>query len=368
MAKNTVITLLLLFSITNHADAQVITAQKVLDLNIDAHKYCSDITMDVEGVLDQKAGPSSEQRIRFSFWRKGNSLSAKGTLIFVGSPEKDVQNFHDVTNEKGSLGAAYNEKTKAPEFAYISSKSNGRKDLLFDQAEFGCALDGYFPGTQGRTIAELMRKAPDLRLEETTVDGEACFLVTGSIKWGKVSLWVSKKSGFLLKKATLEQGLHDVYGFDDQTMEDNNKQFHQQMKTCTIGVRNLAFENHNGVPLPIQGEYTIEWENASATPPSGKAIYRFKRTNVVLRPDLQAKDPFTLDLPDGFRVFNEDERDSGVSYQWKGGQVVPAFADFDQTAEGFWTGSRALALVSLAIVGAVLLVISLRFWCKRKPA
>jgi hypothetical protein len=82
--------------------------------------------------------------------------------------------------------------------------------------------------------------------------------------------------------------------------------------------------------------------------------YIYQRTKFDPAPNLSEGD-FNIDLPNGMRIVNEDDPNSGVAYEWHDGKVVPAYSDFFVSAEGKWHARSLLLVLFWIVIGVVLI-------------
>ncbi|MBD3332342.1 hypothetical protein GF356_05795, partial [candidate division GN15 bacterium] len=146
----------------------------------------------LRGTTARGAESPTQGRVDFSFRRDGNQLDISGTVTLLKTDEV-LSEFRNVaTND---LAVKYYHK---PEAKYPRTGIATEEDAVRDRAgwlenpAYSGALDGYLPFTGGKYSAQLLLAADDTSIEgQETIDGEPCTIVSGTTKYGKISLWIS---------------------------------------------------------------------------------------------------------------------------------------------------------------------------------
>ena len=77
---------------------------------------------------------------------------------------------------------------------------------------YGGALNGYFPGDDGKRLSEQMLDCKNVRIDgEEGVDGIACTVVFAKGPLGEMRQWIAPSRGYLPLKVTIHKGVRDIY-------------------------------------------------------------------------------------------------------------------------------------------------------------
>jgi len=194
---------------------------------------------------------------------------------------------------------------------------------LFDVADYSLPLDGYFPGTDGNRLASLLLGVDNAKAgAREEIDGVPCVPIRGVTKYGTITMWIATSAPFTVVKASLEKKGGDLSShgvrLSDPATGSQRTMTHWSIVLDKVTVSELGKQKQR---VAVSGRLTDTYRLSDGTHVT--SVYTFKRTEVTLQPDFKGTDAFQIDLPDGARVTNMDDPESGVEYQWRQGKVVP---------------------------------------------
>ena len=193
-----------------------------------------------------------------------------------------------------------------------------KQDFLENPNEGG-PLFGKIYGNNHNSIADLLSLSTDLRKkdEKEIISGVSCFIVTGTSKYGKITVWFAPEKNFTPMKWIIEK---DPTNYYDEA-EISSKWPDTKNARYEFGVKEFheITEKDNTVYIPKLSHYKFVSNSKSGT----KTIYDFeyKTSDIQLNPDFEALEAFNIDFEDGIRVFNRDF--TSAKFVWEKGKPVP---------------------------------------------
>ena len=186
------------------------------------------------------------------------------------------------------------------------------------------ALEGRFVEPAGETDVLRHSTAGDTRLLDARepVDGAQCAVVTGSSKYGTVTLWCDPTLGFLARKIVIVKTAHDLVGHNkvgDLRLRAPGSGKLMAPERLTYTADSMKFEKLESVTMPASCRVTERYDF-----PSGIWYMRemtIVRDQVELHPDLNRPMLFQPDLPNGTKLSNQE--DHQIPYEWHDGKPIP---------------------------------------------
>ena len=345
-------------------DATVEEARDLLRQCLKAQRLADRISM--HGVTDIEALASAEDRTnlprrwRAEFWvrRDGLLFDASYTMLMLDKRQEASCRLRDVVNKEvySSTGRALTTK-RAKSGITSTDTAKGFATAVMNEW-LSMALDGYFM-SDGKRMAELMQDAADLRVAgEANVEGTACKIVEGHTTHGFLRLWIAPAMGHTVHRFECEKGPNDIH-FEGLTVSQHGKKIGRPLVGCSAVLDAVKVQKIGEVFFPFGGRLT-EWFIHADGVKVG-SVYTYQRTKVDLHPRFEGTNAFVVDLPDGTRVTNLDDRDSGMVYQLQKGKPVAVYREFTGDVKGswprVWKGARILGAVA-----SVLAFIALAAW------
>ena len=134
----------------------------------------------------------------------------------------------------------------------------GMHQGFLDAPQYGGGIWSRLDGCEGKNIPELLDTAEDLRIssEMAEVNGVSCYVLTGSTKYGIVTVWVSPERNYNAVKYSVKKTAPDMY--DDYRLGDKIPGF-EGFVLITLEVS--RFSKLENVFVPSSGLYTIIIKN-----------------------------------------------------------------------------------------------------------
>ncbi len=332
---------------------------------------------DIHVVKDLYGWAGTHRQVAFLLRRDGKSVDVSGRDLAVRDKQDRKQDH--ARQFRRVLSADYLalyefdfNKVKIPRDGIASRKaavadwqeSFGR---FFALHVYGMALDGFIgPPVEERLGARLLQ-ANDLSCKgQEEVQGVQCTVLTGSTPFGRVTLWHAPAKGNVPVKMRLERGPNDLLTKDRTLAQYSHtvegRTFSGTKRTTVL--ENVKTDRIGQSSVPVFGEMTDTWLLTGGQAIINKFVYQ--RKNITLNPSFAGTDAFHMDWRDGTPVTNEDDRESGVAYEWRGGKLVarsPALTG----AKGAWGVRSILATIAWVLLGVVLVAAAAWFLLRKSP-
>jgi hypothetical protein len=209
--------------------------------------------------------------------------------------------------------------------------------------QFGGFIDGFCYLTGDLRLPELLLQTGTAQFAEAeTVSGSLCHLVTDRNPYGSFKLWIDLDS-FVLRQFEYEKQAGDLVeegrklGEPAPGVKPEDITSHWKM-LC----RDTEFAMAGDKPVCVAAR--LDYEITQVNGDKERQELYATRSEIDLAPDFRGTDAFRIDLPNGVPITDKDNPDAGVRYQWKEGDVVPAYADLVDTprasfAHSPWRGA-----------------------------
>ncbi|MHC4397326.1 MAG: PepSY domain-containing protein [Planctomycetota bacterium] len=181
--------------------------------------------------------------------------------------------------------------------AVVSSKEQ-HMSRVWNSPFSGAFLSGVLPAHTDH-VAMILKDIPSVSVRDDfeEVAGHLCYVIQGTIKNNKYTIWVDPNSGFNIRKA-----IAIIQGEKDSVPQ-------------TFELDKVKVEKIGDFYFPLSGTLVA----FSRSKENGQ-MWEAKRSNVEFNPDFEGMNAFKMDLPDGARVVHLDY--PGIPYRWSNGRVV----------------------------------------------
>jgi hypothetical protein len=219
-------------------------------------------------------------------------------------------------------------------------------------------LDGYNTAIAPfeKRLAEILKDCPDVRVSGTeNIKGVACKIVRASTDYGEFAVWLAEELGCLPLKWQQQAGPNHKNPYDnDQTYGKTKARVTDSFLSVNRVFDEVRVEKmrEGFVTTSARLTHVLRFKGFET-----RDVWRLSRKNVVLNPSFSEGD-FSVDLPEGTPLVDNDR--SGVAYEWRNGKAVPAFADFQGSAERAEAPRSILVIISWFLIGAALLAVGIR--------
>ncbi|AGA31305.1 hypothetical protein Sinac_7263 [Singulisphaera acidiphila DSM 18658] len=312
---------------------------------------------------DRQVRQHTETRL----YRDGDRVDSKGRLEYLDDPNRshDFQSIVDKDRFVQSLVPLTTADGTAPKmWAMISQKRSPYFWSVVAVPHYGGFLDGYVGGTGGKRLVSLMLEQGNFqRLEPEVIGNTRCEVVMTSGRRGTATVWMSPNEGFAIKKFKFEKVSGNLGAGDTPLAPPTTP----DQGATKIGLSTIADEFElskiGDAYIALSGKLTYKTRYSDGT--EANETYSSRRKEVTIQPDFKVLSVFQMDLPNGTPVSDWDHAKSGLKYEWRDGNVVPAHADFEVDAKGIFNKSNQK---SWLIVVNIVLFLGLVVWLTRTNA
>ena len=182
----------------------------------------------------------------------------------------------------------------------------------------GGPLDGYFPPSGNRRIAEIMLESPTLHLlKDELIGGIPCKVVEARSPHGTYMMWLNREQGCLPQKVMYKvepADLHEYWDpipFSQLMMPGPDGKEHGGTEDSGV-LEGISYQRIGDALVAISGRFTRADSYGDVRL---SAVYSYTRSDIQLKPHFEGTDAFVADLPEGARITNMMERHSGVKYE-----------------------------------------------------
>jgi rhodanese-related sulfurtransferase len=226
----------------------------------------------------------------------------------------------------------------------------------------GGPLDGYFPPTGNRRVAEIMAESPNLRLlKEERVAGVPCKVVEAATPHGTYTVWLDRARGSLPCKVQyrVDGGdFHEYWDpirFSQKMMPTPDGEKHPGTEETGI-LEDIVYERTGDAFVPMAGKFTRVDAYGDARLSD---VFTYQRSEFQLNPNFEGTDAFVSELREGARISYASDQRSGVKYEWRGGKVVIGGTDKGGETPVYYSaqGPTTLQHGAMALGGALLFAV-----------
>ena len=305
-------------------------------------------------IVVKKPNGDVEQRAETWIRRKGDQVDSQGQYLYVNRFQEKSHRFRSITDGEKFIQytAKPPEKDLTESNRIDGSTSRDRESFLWrivGVSHYGGFLDGYL-GTLGhvQTAKWMLDHEPITYRGRENLGSVECEIVEATTPERSMQLWIAPSQGFTVQQLKFKSTV------------PKDPSVAQSKIGESITMDNVKVASFDDKYLVVAGRLTVE--NHYTHGSNDTTIYSSQRSDIQLNPSFEGTDAFKMSMPDKSVVFDWDRR-SGVRYQWRDGQVVPAYSDFDMRATGLFGGSKtrlALILVNGMVVFVIGAYLALR--------
>lgn len=184
----------------------------------------------------------------------------------------------------------------------------------------GGALDGYFVGSDGLSLAELI-KLVGSKVQVgavVAIGGEPCQQVVATTPYGQIRMWLSQRQGYVPLQVSYTKGPTDRW--QGTTTVQNSKYAKAAMKSWSATLSDVVLSKVGETFVPARGKLVMKWTLEGDRTYTQEGFY--ERRDFDLNPDFtKDADAFVFNLADGLEIKNEFPSAKGKYYVWKDGRV-----------------------------------------------
>lgn len=214
--------------------------------------------------------------------------------------------------------------------AMVTNDFNEEKENHLDSDEFGGPLFGRIFGNGHKNVIELLEESKNVVLKDdkNEIIGIDCYVVEGSTKHGKVTVWISPTKKYSILKWEIKKSGEDF--IDNSPISESGIISWEAVFECIeIQQTGTSF-----IPKTAKFDFSSRLKDGS----THLRHIVYKINDLQLNPDFESIDIFKIDLPEGTKIFKQKEL--GIKYIWKNGKIEQdvnesAFDEIDKTIDKF---------------------------------
>lgn len=309
---------------TSMAQAAVTPSRELFNRYLASTDWKKSVGMRYDIETEQRGETPGKRRIQFVYYRDGQREHASGFDVLSNDNNNAFRTdvFQQVLGERFAFRMS-GMQTET-ENSYLSSfglRANAQNRHL---ERNGGSIDADYDGT---LAAALFREAADqlcIRETDELIDGIACKVLEGQLRGIDLKLWIAPSRGYNALKQVVEWDGPDL--LRDQTLESMG------ISRILHIVDQIKIEQIGDVFVPISGQSV-----GTTYFKDGRQLFTRispRRSDIRLKPDFAALDAFTITLPVGTRIRQEEDRD-GSYYQWRKESPVPVDQILEQLGRKF---------------------------------
>jgi hypothetical protein len=224
--------------------------------------------------------------------------------------------------------------------------------------ESGTALDGYFPGNDGRSIADLLQFPATKKNTGgyADVNGERCVTISAKTPYGQLTLWLARDKDYVPLRVIFSKDVFDRWvGSTPVSSIKYRNEFPVQRWSAVLS--DVELSKVDGTFVPIQGKLMARWSLKD-----GRTIVeeaRYNRSAIHFTADFSDdKTAFVFDLPDGSEIRSELPNATGRQFVWRNGEIEEGIPEHLDRANESWS----LFDLGLIAFDAILVLLGIRFF------
>ncbi len=299
------------------------------------------------------------QQDRYVYRRMGDKLDIAGEYEFYDKNQSSSFHYRVVNDGKYRILTNYRLRTETkPRTGITTEKCNNYSDTAAKFME----LDGLFDDSDGKRLPQLMLESGAASIHGVeSINGMNCTVVRADTRYGIVKLWITAGEGFTIRKVSYEKRISDAMS-DGKTLSQFPKIIRNGKELTVIRINREVSDVITDIidsrHVAVKGKLTKTTEYNDGRKDVSESV--ISRKEIHFSPNFDGTDAFKTDLPEGATVSNQDDAQSGVSYVWRKGKVVPAYTEFDSRAEGFFAQRTFWTIAVWIGIGCLLLFLS--YW------
>ncbi len=269
--------------------------------------------------------------VRFILRQDGDRFELRGSSDGYSRSDLDKPDLHTTIRivRTGGLAFEYEMPTehnciRIRPRAEVWENFSSRRAELQDTIEYQGMLEGYTYGSNGLNIAQLLEQSRDLSLQPSSdnIGNKAYPVLTGSSKFGQVSVTLDPDNGYQARRITLMKHEGDL--LDKRVLPIPNDAVDPALSLKGIAwvLDDVQFRTVDNRSIPTAGKLSITHFMSDGS--RRVFLAKFHRQNIDLHPDFGKLGAFKVDLPENTTLFFADgpRASSGMGYEWRGGKVV----------------------------------------------
>ena len=178
------------------------------------------------------------------------------------------------------------------------------------------AMEGHFPGNQGRTLMELLIESmqPDVRMEK--IGDHDCLRISDRNDWGTMTVWIDAGPSRRLRQCESFKERGNRFA-DGRVGEDKDT---ADLESFSYFVEDIQYKLIDGIDIAVSCRV-----RSTSIPNGGikqEISTEYKRTEIHLRPDFGTNNPFVGDFDNGARINDSDAFDRDTAFRWQDGKLI----------------------------------------------
>ena len=252
--------------------------------------------------------------------KDGDKLDLQDNTVIAGQPADYVGN---TNNRIVSDGVYFFSRTTSPGHKKLSGAFTIRdRDAMVLRAVEGLlssrALEGHFAGNEGQSAIEILARASNRSHSDETLGTIDCVRISADTEYGGVAVWLDRREGYCLRKATMSKRARDRY---------SNLRFGEHIDTAGISelaasVDDIKYTTVSGHRIAKSGKIIVTTSKDGRKPETMEI--RLVRENIKVNPDFSDTDAFVMDFDEGASVTDWDSRIGETDYTWREGKLTAA--------------------------------------------
>jgi hypothetical protein len=296
----------------------------------------------------QKKYRSIVSRTEVEFWAKENgkktTACAIGTIVrrngdqisvtsaFTYSTLKGRRDFRKLrTHEVIDGDKAYSFRTPLTNGKPVPAMGDVTFARLASYAGYpvGSALDGYFVGSDGKSLADLLQ-LPTTKIHiggRVSIQGEPCREVTATTPYGEIKLCLAEKLDSIPLQVVYTKGGLDRWDGSTSLSASKYSKKMPNVASWSANLTDVVVSKINDTYVASGGRLVMRWQLVDDTNIVESAHYLRSK----LRPGYDFSNlpnAFAFGLPEGTEMRNRVDGIDGTQYVWRKGKVVAGMPDF----------------------------------------
>ncbi len=252
------------------------------------------------------------------------------------------------------LGYDVTLKKKKPRMAVLSLD----KGQVNSDPYTASALDGDFPGTDGKNLADLLQ-LPSSKVHVRgieSVGAEQCERVSAETTYGQLTTWLAVNRGYVPVRVVYDKHSNDRWDGSRILSEAKNEDG-KVMSSWTATLSDVVVSKMGSTYIPVSGKLNVKTTLADGHIVSES--FRYIRSDIMLGPDFSSdKAAFVIDLPSGTAVKSQLPSQGDRQFVWKDSEVVEGVPEPPRRSQGDWWIDYVLiafdVLLGVAIARAIM--------------
>jgi thiol-disulfide isomerase/thioredoxin len=320
LAPSAIVWTILLLLICGPTSARVssgIDAESILRRAAAQYAQRPSILYDSETVVtwpDRELKPGDQTKLRYIgrlIQDKDRIDLTERILETVDSEERPFSNSRNIWD--GSM-YLHRSKSRSMDSHNASISRESKRASRVRMSTNATFLDGTLSLSGNEHYAKTFLDAAKLTLrgQMEKIKGHPCYVVEASRREGETcTLWIDPAAGFNLRKAVIHRRLTG-----DPPKAPPGAEIVAIIKQSATVLDDVELEQVGGRWCSTAGTYDLQWHYADGD--FHHARYEARRYNTVWNPNFDELGAFKMDLPEGTKLTNRDDRNN--QYVWRNGK------------------------------------------------